>query len=144
MNVSFLHYKQGTYPPIKAWCQLLGKRLLAKRLPGSCTKCLYDHERGDVTDSLQTTCSRVMVAPQDKVLFYLFSFISLISLAPRSRCVGHLSLTDMIINIHNHLHNPNICCIFAVANVLRGKGSGGQCICQTYKPLQCSRWQTYK
>lgn len=77
-----------------------------------------------------------MVAPQDKVLFYLFSFISLISLAPRSRCVGHLSLTDMIINIHNHLHNPNICCTFAVANVLRGKGSGGQCICLTYKPLQ--------
>lgn len=29
MNVSFLHYKQGTYPLIKAWCQLLGKRLHA-------------------------------------------------------------------------------------------------------------------
>ena len=78
-----------------------------------------------VTDSPQITCSRVMVAPQDKVLFYLFSFISLISLAPHSRCVGHLSLTDMIIIFHNHLHNPNICCTFAVANVLRGKGAAG-------------------
>ncbi len=28
----------------------------------------------------------------------------------------------LIININNHLHNSNICCTFAVANVLRGKG----------------------
>ena len=27
-----------------------------------------------------------------------------------------------LINIHNHLHNSNIYCTFAVANVLRGKG----------------------
>ena len=49
-----------------------------------------------------------------------------------------------LINIHNHLHNSNICCTFAVANVLRGKGNGGQSICLTDKPLQCSRWQTYR
>ena len=30
-----------------------------------------------------------------------------------------------IIIFHNHLHNPNICCTFAVANVLRGKGAAG-------------------